>query len=65
MKRLDINKGDDVNHDCRSLLVAKRIKIGKHVAVVASTPLLRLRIYAWVLQSQKEWDTEKESGNQG
>ena len=38
VKWIDINKGDDVNHDYRSRLVAKEHKTGKRLDLFAAVP---------------------------
>ena len=38
VRRLDINKGDDVNRDYRSRLVAQEIKTDKREDLFAATP---------------------------
>ena len=43
VKWLDINKGDDVNHEYRSRLVAKEIKMDKRLDLFAATPPLEAK----------------------
>ena len=43
VKWVDINKGDSVNHDYRSRLVAKELKMDKRLDLFAATPPLEAK----------------------
>ena len=43
VKWIDINKGDNVNHEYRSRLVAKEIKMDKRLDLFAATPPLEAK----------------------
>jgi len=43
VKWIDLNKGDDINHDYRSRLVAKELKMDKRLDLFAATPPLEAK----------------------
>ena len=43
VKWVDINKGDNVNHEYRSRLVAKELKLDKRLDLFAATPPLEAK----------------------
>ena len=43
LKWVDINKGDSVNHEYRSRLVAKELKLDKRLDLFAATPPLEAK----------------------
>ena len=65
VKWIDIDKGDNVNHDYRSRLVAKEIKMDKRLDLFATTPPLeakKLPFSAATTEGVKFKDGEKRSG---